>query len=71
MPNWCDNKAIVVFKSAKAADEFIKACAEELVLPVPGTLLDLTEPKNLFQSNYNKIISDRTFPDGYLNYFWF
>ena len=49
MPNWCDNKAIVVFKSAKAADEFIKACAEELVLPVPGTLLDLTEPKNLFQ----------------------
>lgn len=49
MPNWCENKAVVKFKSAKAADEFVKACAEERSGPVPGTLLDWHEPKNLFQ----------------------
>lgn len=49
MPNWCSNDATVTFKSRKAADEFVGACKSDRILPVPGTLLDFTEPSNLFQ----------------------
>ena len=50
MPNWCNNSAVITFKTSKAADEFVEACNEKKGgETVPGTLLDLTEPMNLFQ----------------------
>lgn len=50
MPNWCQNKATIRFKSSKHAKEFILACREVRGGKiVPGTLLDETQPMNLFQ----------------------
>lgn len=49
MPNWCDNRATVTFRSCKKADEFVEACKEVPSAPVPGTLFDMTKPMNLFE----------------------
>ena len=49
MPNWCNNNATITFKNSKAADEFTIACHSDRPKPVPGTLLDMTEPSNLFE----------------------
>ena len=50
MPNWCSNQVTIRFKSIEHADEFVDACADILGgKPVPGTLLDVTKPMNLFQ----------------------
>jgi len=52
MPNWCRNRVTVTLVSTKKADEFVVACKEKRSEPVPGTLFDTTEPKNLFQHYY-------------------